>query len=81
LRRCRPAGVAASTAAQHHQPDLGRLEIGGRRQRAEAGQNGLQLTRFGPRRQAVAYRLYREACGRDARVRQLWGEDAPFARP
>jgi peptide-methionine (S)-S-oxide reductase len=43
--------------------------------------DNLVLTRFGPRRQAVAYRLYREACGRDARVRQLWGEDAPFARP
>lgn len=37
------------------------------------------LTRFGPRRQAVAYKLYREACGRDRRVRELWGEDAPFA--
>ena len=41
----------------------------------------LVLTRFGPRRQAVAYQLYREACGRDERVRQLWGDDAPFARP
>ncbi|TNF62825.1 MAG: peptide-methionine (S)-S-oxide reductase [Rhodobacteraceae bacterium] len=39
----------------------------------------LVLTRFGPRRQAVAYKLYREACGRDRRVRELWGEDAPFA--
>lgn len=39
----------------------------------------LVLTRFGPRRQAVAYKLYRQACGRDERVRQLWGEDAPFA--
>jgi peptide-methionine (S)-S-oxide reductase len=37
------------------------------------------LTRFGPRRQSVAYALYREACGRDARVRALWGEDAIFA--
>ena len=33
----------------------------------------------GPRRQAVAYQLYREACGRDQRVRQLWGAEAPFA--
>ena len=41
--------------------------------------DNLVLTRFGPRRQAVAYKLYREACGRDDRVRQLWGEDAPFA--
>jgi peptide-methionine (S)-S-oxide reductase len=37
------------------------------------------LTRFGPRRKSVAYDLYREACGRDARVRALWGQEAPFA--
>ena len=37
------------------------------------------LTRFGPRRKSVAYGLYREACGRDDRVRELWGADAPFA--
>lgn len=37
------------------------------------------LTRFGPRRKNVAYDLYREACGRDARVRDLWGDAAPFA--
>lgn len=37
------------------------------------------LTRFGPRRKSVAYKLYREACGRDARVRALWGASAPFA--
>ena len=37
------------------------------------------LTRFGPRSKASAYDLYRESCGRDARVRALWGEDAPFA--
>ena len=39
----------------------------------------LVLTRFGPRQQSVAYDLYRKACGRDARVRQLWGSAAPFA--
>jgi len=38
----------------------------------------LILTRFGPRRKEKAYELYREACGRDARVRELWGADAPF---
>lgn len=38
----------------------------------------LVLTRFGPRQQAGAYRLYRQACGRDARVKQLWGDAAPF---
>jgi len=37
------------------------------------------LTRFGPRQKAKAYKLYREACGRDARVRALWGAAAPFA--
>lgn len=39
----------------------------------------LVLTRFGPRRKSVAYGLYRRACGRDARVSELWGDDAPFA--
>jgi peptide-methionine (S)-S-oxide reductase len=36
------------------------------------------LTRFGPIRQADAYKRYREACGRDARVKQLWGSKAAF---
>ncbi|HBG98076.1 MAG: peptide-methionine (S)-S-oxide reductase MsrA [Rhodobacteraceae bacterium] len=40
----------------------------------------LIVTRFGPRRKSVAYDLYREACGRDARVRAIWGEAAPFAK-
>ncbi len=26
----------------------------------------------------VAYKRYREGCGRDQRVRQIWGDDAPF---
>lgn len=38
----------------------------------------LILTRFGPKRQAAAYKAYRSACGRDARVRELWGNAAPF---
>lgn len=41
-------------------------------------QNGLILTRFGPKTKANAYKAYREACGRDARVKQLWGDAAPF---
>lgn len=41
--------------------------------------DSLILTRFGPKRQAEAYKAYRDACGRDARVRQLWGDAAPFA--
>lgn len=40
----------------------------------------LVLTSFGPRRQAAAYNRYRQACGRDARVTQLWGDAAPFAK-
>ncbi len=39
----------------------------------------LVLTRRGPKSQASAYEFYRRACGRDARVRQLWGDAAPFA--
>mgnify|MGYP001949140457 CR=1 FL=1 len=38
------------------------------------------LTRFGPKRQSSAYKAYREACGRDDRVKELWGDAAPFAR-
>lgn len=41
--------------------------------------NKLIFTRFGPKRQHNAYKAYRKACGRDARVKQLWGSDAPFA--
>lgn len=41
-------------------------------------QDGLILTRFGPRTKSVAYDLYRTSCGRDERVADLWGEDAPF---
>lgn len=31
------------------------------------------LTRFGPLTKAAAYKKYRKGCGRDKRVRQLWG--------
>ncbi|MDJ0628489.1 MAG: peptide-methionine (S)-S-oxide reductase MsrA [Rhodobacter sp.] len=37
------------------------------------------LTRFGPISKAKAYKRYRNACGRDATVKQLWGDAAPFA--
>ena len=36
------------------------------------------LTRFGPIKQSKAYKRYRDACGRDQRVKALWGMDAPF---
>lgn len=38
----------------------------------------LVITRFGPKSKAEAYKRYRQACGRDARVKQLWGSAAPF---
>ncbi len=37
------------------------------------------VTRFGPRKQSVAYKKYRNACGRDDKVKALWGSAAPFA--
>lgn len=41
--------------------------------------DNLVITRFGPVKQSKAYKKYRNACGRDQRVRQLWGKNAPFA--
>ena len=38
----------------------------------------LVVTRAGPKKQSSAYKFYREACGRDQRVKQLWGKSAPF---
>lgn len=37
------------------------------------------LTRRGPKKMKDAYKFYRDACGRDERVRELWGSAAPFA--
>ena len=37
------------------------------------------LTRRGPKTMADAYDFYRDACRRDERVRQLWGDAALFA--
>lgn len=31
-------------------------------------------------KKSTAYKRYRKGCGRDARVKQLWGDAAPFAR-
>jgi peptide-methionine (S)-S-oxide reductase len=36
------------------------------------------ITRRGPKIQSDAYAFYRKACGRDARVKALWGSDAAF---
>jgi peptide-methionine (S)-S-oxide reductase len=37
---------------------------------------GIILTRAGPKKQSNAYKFYRESCGRDARVQELWGDQA-----
>jgi len=37
------------------------------------------ITRRGIKTQSEAYAFYRNACGRDARVLELWGDDAAFA--
>jgi peptide-methionine (S)-S-oxide reductase len=39
------------------------------------GENRI-FTRFGLIKQSDAYKRYREACGRDAQVRKVWGDEA-----
>lgn len=39
----------------------------------------LVLTRRGPMQKKNAYAFYRKACGRDVRVKQLWGSAAEFS--
>ncbi len=38
------------------------------------------ITRAGPKQKKNAYAFYRQACGRDQRVKQLWGSEAAFAK-
>lgn len=38
------------------------------------------LTRAGPKQKKNAYTFYRQACGRDSRVKQIWGNQAAFAK-
>lgn len=38
------------------------------------------ITRAGPKSQSEAYKFYRRECGRDARLRDLWGDQAIFSR-
>ncbi len=38
------------------------------------------VTRFGPKKKSEAYKRYRDACGRDQRVKQLWGSAAAFLK-
>ncbi len=42
--------------------------------------SNIVITRRGPKSQAEAYKFYRTACGRDAKVKQLWGKAAPFVK-
>jgi peptide-methionine (S)-S-oxide reductase len=42
-------------------------------------QSAVVLTRRGPKTKAEAYKFYRQACGRDQRVREIWGSNAAFA--
>ncbi|MCZ8078134.1 MAG: peptide-methionine (S)-S-oxide reductase MsrA [Rhodobacteraceae bacterium] len=38
------------------------------------------ITRAGPKQKRNAYAFYREGCGRDARVKAVWGDQAAFAK-
>jgi peptide-methionine (S)-S-oxide reductase len=38
------------------------------------------LTRAGPKQKRNAYKFYRDGCGRDARVKAVWGSDAAVAK-
>ncbi|MFN3847488.1 MAG: peptide-methionine (S)-S-oxide reductase MsrA [Paracoccaceae bacterium] len=38
------------------------------------------ITRAGPKQKKNAYAYYRQACGRDQRVKQIWGNQAAFAK-
>ena len=38
------------------------------------------LTRAGPKQKKNAYKFYRQSCGRDARVKELWGSEAAFVK-
>lgn len=40
--------------------------------------DNIVITRFGPIKQSKAYKKYRASCGRDKRVKQLWGKQAAF---
>ena len=56
--------------------DAGRFWIAEDYHQDYAKGTGIILTRAGPKKQSNAYKFYRESCGRDARVRELWGAQA-----
>ena len=81
---------SAKAAIQDAETDLGQKIVTpvlskGQFYPAEAGHQDYYkssdrvITRFGIKKKAKAYQLYRDACGRDQKVRQLWGAAAPFA--
>ena len=45
-----------------------------------ARQSEIILTRAGPMQKKNAYKFYRKSCGRDARVREIWGAEAAFVK-
>ena len=79
----------AQSAIEHAQDELGRkivtkvLELKNfyiaedYHQNYYKGENFV-LTRFGPRKQSKAYKLYRNSCKRDDIVKKLWGSSAQF---
>ena len=80
---------SAKLAISQAQSDLGRSIVtpvlaASRFYKAEAyhqdyfKSSKIVLTRRGPKSKAEAYKFYRKACGRDARVTALWGNAAPF---
>ena len=86
-----PAELAIAEAAKAQaQRDLGQTivtpileaatfyEAEGYHQDYYKGENRV-ITRRGVKTQSEAYKFYRDACGRDQRVAQLWGDAAPFA--
>jgi peptide-methionine (S)-S-oxide reductase len=80
-RQAAEAEVAKAEAALGQQIvtpvlDAGRFWIAEDYHQDYAKGTGIVLTRAGPKKQSNAYKFYREACGRDARVRDLWGAQA-----
>ncbi len=81
--------AAAEAAKARAQKDLGRKIVtpildASRFYKAEPyhqnyyKRDDIVLTRRGPKSMANAYKFYRKACKRDAKVSALWGSDAPF---